>query len=302
MADQRTYAGGRRSLSIAGVRVDALASCGGFAMQADVTANDLGPGPLPKKHVSNVTWAPGTASVGLGMGKGMASWLQESFDRGAARRDGSLLVGDFNYKLQSAVDFSNALLTSITFPRLDASSKDSGHIDLTFAADQVRLRAGDGSDMRGPSTVPQAPWLCSNFRLELGTLPCARVASIESFTFTSKPAAPTGIFNEPGPVHVVTTVPDIDIAVSYADHQAWAQAARDWFINGLHLEGNEMNGAIVLLGTDLKTELGRVSLFNVGFKKFADLDLEAGASEQLARFHVQFYVERMSFTLGPVGA
>ena len=81
-----------------------------------------------------------------------------------------------------------------------------------------------------------------------------------------------------------------------ADYDAWFQAAKKWFIDGHHEAKDEMSGAIVFLGPDMKTEIGRVTLKNCGFAKFAHGAFEANR-ERVARFSCEFYVEEMEFTI-----
>ena len=61
-------------------------------------------------------------------------------------------------------------------------------------------------------------------------------------------------------------------------------------------EENEMQGSITFLGPNMKDELGRIDLLNVGFKKFSDEDAEAN-TEKIKRFNVELYVEKMVFTI-----
>jgi hypothetical protein len=81
-----------------------------------------------------------------------------------------------------------------------------------------------------------------------------------------------------------------------ADHDAWSKAAKKWFVDGAHLEENEMNGRIVFLDPNMSKELGEITLHNVGFKKFSKDDFEAN-SEKIARFSVEMYVEKMDFKI-----
>jgi hypothetical protein len=91
-------------------------------------------------------------------------------------------------------------------------------------------------------------------------------------------------------------VPDLRICISLADYDAWAQAARAWFIDGRHEDGDEMDGIITLLTPDLQTPLGEIVLGNVGFKRFSQLPAADG-SDALYRFTVDLYVERMALRL-----
>lgn len=297
MAELRSHTSGRFSLEIDGYNAGFLKKFSGMAMEADIVSNDLGPDNVQKKHVSNIKWTPGKATVGIGMGKGMYDWIQAAFDKGYMTKNGAFTSADFNYKAMSRLDFMNALITSVTVPKLDGSSKDAAYFDVEFEAEQVRWSKGDQSDIRGKIGPKQKAWLCSNFRVEIGALPCSRVASVDSFTWKCSVAADQiGIFREPTKHPAKVTVPEIKLSISHADHDAWAQAAKKWFVDGHHLEGDEMTGRIVFLDPNMTDEIGEVELQNVGFKKFSDEDSEAN-SEKIKRFNVELYVEKMKFKI-----
>jgi hypothetical protein len=296
MADQRTYTAGRFMLDINGYNVGFLKKFSGLAMEADIVSNDLGPDNVQKKHVANIKWTPGKATVGIGMGKGMYDWIKAAFDKGVQTRDGTLTSADFDYKAQSELTFSAGLITGVTVPKLDGSSKDAAYFDVEFECERVRWAKASG-DLKGKIGPKQKAWLCSNFKVEIGNLPCSRVASVDSFTWKCAVASDQiGIFREPTKHPAKVTVPDLKLAISYADHDAWAQAAKKWFVDGHHLESDEMTGRIVFLGPDMQKELGEVTLQNVGFKKFSDDDAEAN-SEKIKRFNVELYVEKMEFKI-----
>jgi hypothetical protein len=266
-------------------------------MEADIVSNDLGPDNVQKKHVANMKWTPGKATVGIGMGNELYQWIKAAFDKGYVTKSGSLTSADFNYKAQSLLSFQNALITSLTVPKLDGSSKDAAYFDVEFEAEQVRWAKGGGEDIRGKVGPKQKAWLCSNFRLEMGGLPTQRVASVDSFTWKcAVQSDQVGIFREPTKHPAKVTVPDIKFSISKADYQAWADAAKKWFVDGQHLEENEMQGRLVFLNPNMKDEIGEIELHNCGFKKFSNDDFEAN-SEKIARFNVEMYVEKMVFKL-----
>jgi hypothetical protein len=297
MADQRTYTGGRFALDINGDNAGYLKKFSGLAMEADIVSNDLGPDNVQKKHVSNIKWTPGKATVGIGMGKELYEWIKAAFDKGYVTKSGALTAADFNYKAMSVQTFQNALITSLTSPKLDGSSKDAAYFDVEFEAEQVRWTKGGGEDIRGKVGPKQKAWLCSNFRVEMGGLPCSRIASVDSFTWKCAVASDQiGIFREPTKHPAKVTVPDVKLSISMADYQAWADSAKKWFIDGQHLEENEMQGRIVFLNPNMKDEIGEIELQNCGFKKFSKDDMEAN-SEKIARFNVELYVEKMVFKL-----
>jgi len=299
MADQRTYTAGRFSLDIDGYNVGFLKKFSGLGMEADIVANDLGPDNIQRKHVANIKWAPGKATVGMGMGNGMYQWIKASFDKGYQHKNGTLLSADFNYKAQSELTFMNALITGVTVPKLDGGSKDAGYFDVEFDAEQVRWAKGSGADLTAKFGVKQKAWLCSNFKIEIGSLPCQRVATVDSFTWKCAVAPDQiGTFREPTKHPAKVTVPDLKLGISMGDHDAWSQAARKWFVDGNHLDSDEMNGRIVFMDPSLKNEIGEITLEHIGFKKHNHEDHEAN-SEKIARFAVELYVEKMTFKLNP---
>jgi hypothetical protein len=297
MADQRTYTAGRFMLDVNGVNVGFVKKFSGLAMEADIATNDLATDLVQKKHVANIKWTPAKATIGIGMGKEMYQWIRSAFDKGYETRSGSVVAGDFNYKAMSRLNFMNGLITSVTVPKLDGASKDAAYFDVEWECEQVRWEKGDGSDIRGKIGPKQKAWLCSNFRVEIGNLPCSRVATVDSFTWKCAVASDQiGIFREPTKHPAKVTVPEIKLGISMADFDPWAQAAKKWFVDGHHEEADEMTGRIVFLGPDMSKELGSIELLNLGFKKFNRPDYESN-SEKIARFDVELYCEAMKFQI-----
>jgi hypothetical protein len=294
---KRAYTSGRFVLEIDGNRAGFLKKFSGFAMEADIATHDVAVDNIQKKHVSNIKWTPGKATVGIGMGKELYKWIQASFDKGHVYKNGAFIAGDFDYKAQSRLDFQNALITSLTVPKLDGSSKESGYFDVEFDAETVRWAKGGGESLTGEISPKQKDWLCSNFRISIDGLPCKGVASVDSFTWKcSVVTDQVGEFREPTKHPAKVTVPDLKLSISYADYDPWAKAAEDWFVSGNHGEANERTGVIEFLSPNLKNVLGSIDLQNVGFKKFSSDDAEAN-SEKIKRFNVEMYVEKMKFNL-----
>jgi len=297
MADQRTYTGGRFSLDIAGYNVGYLKKFSGLAMEADIATNDLGPDNIQKKHVTNFKWTGAKATVGIGMGKGMYDWIKQSFDKGHSSKDGQFTAADFDYKAQSKIEFFSALITGVTVPKLSGDSKDAAYFDIEFEPERVKWSKGGGEVISGKLGQKQKQWMCSNFKIEIGKLPTTRVASVDSFTWKCAIAPDQlGGFCEPTKHPAKVTVPDLKLAISYADHKDWSDWAYSWFIGGNRKEKDEVDGAIIFLGPNLKDELGRIDLKHLGIKKFSDDDVEAN-SEKIKRFNVELYCEHMEFNM-----
>jgi len=300
MADSgagRSYSPGNYVVDIDGYQVAFMKKFEGLSMEADIVSNDLGPDNFQAKHVANIKWTPGKISVGAGMGKGMYDWIKQSFDKAYVPKNGTVTVADFDFNAQSQMTFNNALITSVGFPALKGESKDAIYLDIEFQPEIVRWTKGTGKKIGGQYGVKQKAWLAANFRFEMGSLPCKRVASIDAFTWKCECSPDqVGVTREPTYHPAKVTTPDIKVSVSMADYEEWQQAAKKWFVDGHHLAGDEMQGSITLLGPDMQKEIGRIDLKNCGWKKFSKQAYESNKTG-IARFDVEFYIEGISFSL-----
>ena len=260
-------------LEVAGTPVGSLKSFQGLDVEAEVASRGTGPHNMPKKHVAGVHWTPGVATFGGGMGQGMEGWIAEALDRGTASRGGSVAVAGPDGAPAFSVAFAGARLTSVTLPALDGASREAASMAVEFVARQVTW--GKGGAAAAPAARPKQ-WLQSNFRVEIGDLPCKRVARVDACTWT---CAPDG----------TVTVPDVRLVISRADLAPWDEAARRWFIDGEHRDKHEMSGRITLLAPDLKDALATIELGHVGLRRFSHDKVGDGA------FAVVLYAEKIGF-------
>jgi hypothetical protein len=230
------------------------------------------------------------------MGADMAAWIQASMAPGGSPRSGGFKRADANHRVKSSRAFSNALITEVTVPKLDGASKEALYFDIGFEAEQVVLGKASGETIGAILGVkPKAGRVC-DFRIEIGSLPCARVAAVDAFTWKCAVASGGRVGRRPVRRTDSATVPDLRLSIAAADYMAWADAATKWFVDGQAMEGDEMAGRIVFLAANLRDELGSIELSNVGFRRFVHPVAEAGGT-QAERFSVELYVEAMAFKL-----
>src|SRR5262245_15784133 len=215
----RSFTSRRFSRDIDSYNGGDLKKFSGLSIEGDVVTNDLGPDNVQKKNIGNWKWTPGKATVGMGMGKGMYDWIKASFDKAYIPNHGAVISGDFNYKAQSRLDFQDALITSVTVPKLDGGSKDAAYFDIEWEAERVTWSKGGGEDIRSKVGPKQKQWLCSNFKVEIGSLPCHRVATVDTFSWKCAVAPDQiGTVNEPTKHPAKVTVPNLKLEISMADY------------------------------------------------------------------------------------
>jgi hypothetical protein len=162
--------------------------------------------------------------------------------------------------------------------------------------EQIHYRQGTGSQITSTVAPADRNWLCSNFRITLGPLPCNQVAKIDSFTWKQQV-----IRNELGQNRMQTRptanveVPNLTLTISMADIRSWQDWFRSFVIEGQCSDADELTGAITLLAADLRNELAEIELHNVGIISLQQFEQEA-AGNRGACFTVELYVEKMTFS------
>jgi hypothetical protein len=264
-----------------------------------VTIN-MGPDNLPIKHISTVKFEPFTINIGMSMGKGLYDWVKASLDKSHIRKNGYVAAADYNYKAQSYRHFRDALITEITIPACDASSKDTSFFTIKFDAEEITYQAGDDADVKGVVNTKQKKWLTSNFRLRLGDLPCTRVSKIDSFTIKQGTTQ-----DDVGEMRISTKeptkleIPNLKVTFSASDVKPWAKWFEDFVIKGLNGQEAELSGAIEFMDPSIKETLGSVDLFQVGIFSLTEDKGEAN-KDSVKRWTAELYVERMALNLNYV--
>lgn len=299
MATDRSHTSGRFSLDINGDNAGYLKSFSGFDYTMDVIKHDLGPENFQIKNVGNLKYTPAKFQIGMGMGAEMYTWIRAAYDKDFQTKSGQFTAADFNYKAQSSIDFKEALITSVTIPKLTGDSKESGYFTIQVETEQVRHLKGNNQDIRGKLGVKQKAWTLANYRFVMGDLPTRHTSAIEAMELKCAIVEDrNGEFREYTKHPAAVTVPDVTFEISAKDKEfdAWRQKAEDWFVAGNCEAVHELQGAIEFLDPTLTKVLGSIELKNCGFAKFEMPESKANA-ESIKRFKVTMYCEQQVFKL-----
>lgn len=293
MPPARTLSAGRYLLILDGQEAGYLNSVDGGTARADVIQQHIGADVYAKKSLGPPYYEPIVLSFGASMGGGMFDWIRSSLLGSYQFKNGEIVAIDFNNKALQRLKFHRAVISSLTIPALDGSSKDAAYFTLTLQPETTELLSGDGSKLKVTVGKKSKKWLASNFRVELGGLPCDRVSSIESFTINFTAAGEArGEYRDYENVRVSLQIPDLLVTISAADADPWQAWFKSFVIDGNCTDADELTGSITFLAPDIKTELGHIELLNVGI--FA-LKPAAASKDEIARFKVALYCENMIF-------
>src|SRR5262245_58863504 len=122
----------RPFIEIEGEVLGPLRSLDGGTLTATVIEERIEAGPFTSKRLGPAHIEEFVAELGLNLGPSVASWIAATWSGETARRKGRLGVVDGTNKVVDSRVFSNASLTSVSVPALDASSKEAGYLTLKF--------------------------------------------------------------------------------------------------------------------------------------------------------------------------
>lgn len=297
MGNKRSFASGRFAFGIEGEFAGFVRKVSGGSIKSDVVTHNLGTSSFQRKNLGLLDYDNLTFEISMGMGKPIWEWILASWQQGFLQKNCELQLCNFNHEVQVVRTFQDAYIAKLTVPALDGGSKEPGYFTVEINPSAIRYEQGDGRRIVGQERTSSKKWTCSNFRFELGDLPCARTAKIESFTWEQKIVnARTGVSREYAMEPAALTVPNLKVSLSMADVDAWAAWHKSFIIDGKCTDADELSGSITLLGPDMTEELAIVNLAHVGMISMEQQALEANA-EQVARFDVELYVEEMHFEM-----
>ncbi len=269
----------------------------GGNVKASVITVDMGTNEPPRKQISTLSYEPFSIAVDLAMGKPLANWIGATLDLSPIRKSGTIVSASFDYKAESLRHFRDALIEEITIPSMIASSKQLAFVTIKFKPEEIMYAKGDNA-IQNVVSSRQKTWLCSNFRLRIGDLPCSRVSKIDSFTIRQS-AQTLDDVHEGASDRTTVEFPNLKVTFSAVDVEPW----HEWFNDFVILRNNgpdrEVQGALEFLAPNLTDVLGAIELSQVGIFALYREKPTAGA-DAIAHFAAELYVEKMTIKINDV--
>ncbi|MGB7291659.1 MAG: hypothetical protein WBD99_05770 [Thermodesulfobacteriota bacterium] len=192
-------------------------------------------------------------------------WLREFLAGRQSPRSGSIYFfksisglsyesGVIDYKEKDVRGFRDAVITEVTFPSLDASSKTPGYITVRVNARSIR--EVEAKDLKHQLNTEHKKWLPSNFRFNIDGLPCDGVTKVDSFTLKQKILEKHSSVPIPYP-----TIANLKLTISKADYKAW----ENWLnaTGGVKKSPDLLSGSITLLSGDQREKIVTLNLSGV---------------------------------------
>jgi hypothetical protein len=144
-APPRSFAAGKFGLELDGTFVGFVTKAEGGNIFAGVVKELPGEDFFVKKHLASPTSRDITLEFGAGMDPVLYNWIKGSLLRQYLPKNGAVLMIDFQGTVRSRLAFEQAQITQVTFPELDAASKEPIQFSVTITPTFTSLdrKAGD---------------------------------------------------------------------------------------------------------------------------------------------------------------
>ena len=308
IASNNHFSTGHFKLVVDGKQVTAyIKGVEGGLISAQTVEEPVGQFNIRGRHLATREIEP----ISIEFGMAGSKWVVDLVDKFISNRthhrlNGEVVHADANMKAQYRYEFSNAVITEMTLPKLDAQGKETLLVKVKLQPQDVKFQLGDGRKLDpDPASGSQKLWHTSNFRLSFDNGCDAKaVTAIEAMTVKiGHKAMQQGNQFRPDIVPTKVDMPKLSITMPLLKAGSFIK----WYQNsvGNQLEsgtpdadtlgikkgsgGYETSGSIEYLDATLKKVLYTVDLYGIGMEKFTIPKSEANAAgNKLAKF--DFYV------------
>jgi phage tail-like protein len=286
---------GQFGIELDGVLQGFVESAEGGGATADVITERVGVDGIAHKHLAGVKYEDIVITCGAGMSPAFFKAVADAFQGRSSRRNGAIVEYDYSLSQLSRLEFSNAIITEVGLPALDASSKDAARMTIKFSPETTRYKKSGGR-ANGGLTGKAKAWTPANFRLVISGLDCTRVARVEAIT-VKQTLVDNAVGERRDYEKAAVAPPEVPILVvtlAETSAQSWVDWHENFVINGNSGASQEKNGTLEYLMPN-STPLFSIDLVALGIFRLTRGGSSSG-SDKIRRVIAEMYCETMSFS------
>jgi phage tail-like protein len=298
----RTYAAAHFALALDGAGdVGLFRSIEGGNVKADVMTYQSGPIYDRWRQLGKPKFEDIKLQVGMAMSEPFYTWIEKFFLGDPDRKNGSIIAADFYYKERARREFTNAMISELTFPKLDGADKNAAFMGIGLAVEGMVFKPGDGQRIvQSKGWSSQKLWTACNFRFRIDNFEgaCRRVSKIDSFTVKMAvleyhAGGHRAPIKTPSPIDF----PNIAFYVPEADAQLFYNHAQRRIIADSAEQPGRLTGQISTYDNELK------DLFTIEFSGAEIIsvtpDKSDSTTEEIKQVKIEICTEKMKFTYKP---
>lgn len=272
-----------------------LTQVAGGGAFADVVADRAGAaGQYPKKHVGVVRYQDIVFGINS-IEKPIGDWMKATINTAQPqRRGGAFAVTDTNLTEISRTTWPGGVISDVTFPELDASSKDRAIIAVTVSPDRTTTGKSSAGKVDPSSSTMKGrkPFTGSSFRVTIPGIDASRISHVDPIGIRVKPAATNlGELRDYERTSGTVDVSNLGFVVSEAYAAPFRQWHDEFVVRGQNGDDKEKTVTIEALGSNGTDLIYRLTLRGVGIMKVGPDSTSTSNTDSIAKVRVEAYVE-----------
>ncbi len=269
----------------------------GGGVKSEIMTYQAGPTTSIWRQLGKPKYEDLKIQVGMAMSKTFYTWIEKFFSGQVERKNGAIVAGDFHYKERARREFSEALISAIDFPKLDATDKNPCYMTVTLTPELVRFVKGSGNDLEAHNAgTGQKLWTAANFDFVIDGFEdaCRRVTKVEGFSIKQKiHEYRTGNLRDALRVPGILEYPNLTFYVPEVDAQLFIDHFNKHVIGGTPQVSPRLTGMINLLD-HTGAPLCEITLGGIDIASITPDKADAG-SDEIKQVKVEISLESMKF-------
>ena len=239
-----------------------------------------------KKHLGPVKYEEILLWCGAGLSAPFHEWMQAFLAGKSPRKSGAVIYFDSAGSEVSRLDFTNAAITEIDFPAVDAKSEENAVMTVRLSPESTRRNRDRAGRVVSFDSASMPVWLTNQFRLSIDGLAetSGRTSRIEAMVARHDPA--TGL-----------EISDLVIAFPPAAAQPIEAWFEDFLIKGNNGDSREKSGKLEFFSPVQPEPLFTLSFENLGIFRLEPVALDIG-TRIIYPLQARMYCEKMRFDPG----
>jgi phage tail-like protein len=283
-----------------------LNSAEGGGLKADVVDYKQGRLVDVWRQVGRTKFEDISIRCGMGMSKTFYTWISDFFNRKITRKNGGIVLADFNYTQRARRSFIDALISEVQMPALDGASKEAAFLTVKLVPEGMTYETiNGGAKIANPESMrqPNKVWHAANFRFSVDGFEDSfkRTMKIDAWSLKQQILEyPSG--HRRTPIRVPGRLeypPTITVYIPTVDADAVVEQANKRLLDYEAPGQGGMTGVIELRTPD-KQVLCTIDLAGVDIVSAEPQKSESNA-ETIAMVKVSIQIESMRFTYGAGG-
>jgi hypothetical protein len=182
--NKRGYAAAHFALELNGESNGMIKSIEGGGVKVDVMTYQQGGIYDRWRQLGKPKFEDFKISIGMSISQPYYKWIEAFFTGKQDRRDGAIVAGDFYYNERARREFTFGMISEITIPGVDVSSKEALYMNLSLAVESIKFAPGRANRKLDEGGVPAKTklWKADQFHFNLGPYETTRVTKVDAMT------------------------------------------------------------------------------------------------------------------------